>query len=100
MIFRQTHISVVDAIGAFNLNELTAFLGMPGVKALISSDSGPAHIAWMLGTPVVVFFAQDVPGSNPARWGPRDGKSEVIEKPMAQISVDDALDALERVLCK
>ena len=100
MVFRQTHISVVDAIGAFNLSELVAFLGMSNVKALVSSDSGPAHIAWMLGTPVVVFFAQDVPGSNPVRWGPRDEKSEVIEKPVLQISVDEAFNALERVLSK
>ena len=100
MVFRQTHISVVDAIGEFSLRELTAFLGMPNAKVLVTSDSGPMHIAWMQGTPVVGFFAKDVPGSNPIRWGPRDGKSEVIEKPVLEISVEDAFAALERVLSK
>ena len=99
-VFRQTHLSVVDAIGQFSLRELSAFLAMKNVKALISSDSGPAHIAWMLGTPAVIFYAKDVAGSNPIRWGPRDTKSEVIEKPMLEISVDDAFEALERVLSK
>ena len=100
MVFRQTHVSVVDAIGAFSLRELAAFLGRDNVKALISSDSGPAHLAWMQGTPTVVFFAKDVPGCESARWGPRDGRSEVIEKPVLQISVQEAFQALERVLCK
>ena len=99
-IFRRALLSVVDAIGVFNLNELTAFLGRPEVKALVTADSGPAHIAWMQGTPVVVFFAKDVPGSNPVRWGPRDGKSEVIEKPMSEISADEAFAAVEKVLGK
>ena len=100
MVFRQTQISVVDAIGVFSLQELAAFLSLKNVKALISSDSGPAHIAWILGTPVVVFFAKNVSGSNSVRWGPRDGKSEIIEKPMLEISLEDAFSALERVLSK
>lgn len=99
-IFRHTILSLVDAIGVFSLNELTAFLSRPETKALVTSDSGPAHIAWMQGTPTVVFFAKDVPGSNPVRWGPRDGKSEVIEKSMADISADEAFAALEKVLAK
>lgn len=100
LIFRRTLLSVVDAIGLFSLNELTAFLARPEVKVLVTSDSGPAHIAWMQGTPVVVFFAKDVPGSNPVRWGPRDGRSEVIEKEMAAISAEEAFEAVEKVLRK
>jgi len=100
MVFRQTHISVVDAIGQFSLAELVAFLAPGSVKLLVSADSGPAHIAWMQGTPAVVFFAKDLPGSNPVRWGPRDGKSEIIEKPVGEISVDEAFAALEKVLSK
>ena len=100
LMFRQTQISVVDAIGQFSLKELAAFLSLDNVKALISSDSGPAHIAWILGKPTVVLFAKDVPGSNPVRWGPRDGLSETIEKPMKDISVDEVLAALERALSK
>ncbi len=100
MVFRQTHISVVDAIGEFSLSELAAFFTLENVKVLVSSDSGPAHLAWMMGTPAVIFYAGDLPGSNPVRWGPRDEKSEIIVKPVLEISVQEAQDALERVLCK
>ena len=99
-ISRRTRLPLVDATGLFSLAELAAFLGSPKVKALISADSGPAHIAWMQGTPTVVFFAKDLPGSNPSRWGPRDGKSEIIEKKVSEISADEAFGALERVLSK
>ena len=99
-VLGRTQLPVVNAIGVFDLRELAAFLGRNNVKALISSDSGPAHIAWMLGTPTVVFFAKDLPGSNALRWGPRDGKSEVIEKRVMDISVEEAFGALERVLSK
>jgi hypothetical protein len=47
-----------------------------------------------------VFYAKDVPGSNPVRWGPLDGKSEVIEKPVNEITVEEVYQALERVLSK
>jgi ADP-heptose:LPS heptosyltransferase len=33
---------------------------------LLTNDSGPAHIAYALGTPAVTTFG----GTDPARWGP------------------------------
>ena len=80
---------VTDWTGRLSLKELTAFLKHPRVKTLVSSDSGPVHIAWMSGKPVVALYAKNQRGSNPMRWGPRDGKSQVIYKPMAEISSDE-----------
>jgi ADP-heptose:LPS heptosyltransferase len=36
------------------------------LSVLITNDSGPAHIAYALGTPTVTIFG----GTDPARWGP------------------------------
>jgi hypothetical protein len=52
----------------------------------------------MSGTPAVAFYAQDVPGSDPKRWGPRDSKSRVIYKPIGQISVLEVFDCLKGLL--
>ncbi len=94
----KTNARVVDLTGGLSLSELTAFLGHERVRLLVSSDSGPVHIAWISGTPVVAMYAKDVSGSDPARWGPRDGKSEIIHKPMAEISVPDVFEAVKRIL--
>jgi ADP-heptose:LPS heptosyltransferase len=36
------------------------------LAVLITNDSGPAHIAYALGTPTVTVFG----GTDPATWGP------------------------------
>ena len=97
---RLTRAKSLDWTGQFTLAELNAFLRLKNVKALVSVDSGPVHVAWIGGTPVVALYAQNVPGSDPARWGPRDGKSEVIFKPISTITVAEVYDALKRVLAK
>jgi ADP-heptose:LPS heptosyltransferase len=36
------------------------------LAVLISTDSGPAHLAYAAGTPTVTLFG----GTDPGRWGP------------------------------
>jgi heptosyltransferase I len=55
---------LVNQIGQDTLPELLALLGR--ATALVSPDSGPAHMATMVGTPVVGLYA----ATNPARSGP------------------------------
>lgn len=60
-------------------------LGMLGVllkrsSLLITNDSGPAHIAAALGTPVVSIFGRNQPGLSPVRWRPLGEKSSFIWK--------------------
>ena len=99
-IVHQSGMPIIDWTGRLSLKELVAFLGHQRVKALVSSDSGPVHLAWMSGTPVVALYAKNSVGSDPARWGPRDPQSEVIYKPMKDITSDEVFRTLEAVLQK
>ena len=84
--------------GVLNLKELSALFHHPKVKLALSVDSGPAHIAWIAGTPTVILYAKNTTGSDPRRWGPRDKKSEVIFKPMSEITVEEVYEAARKVL--
>jgi heptosyltransferase I len=55
---------LINQIGRDTLPELLALLGR--ATALLTPDSGPAHMATMVGTPVVGLYA----ATNPARSGP------------------------------
>ena len=88
----------MDLCGKTSWKQLAAFFLDARVRTLVSSDSGPLHVAWMCGKPVVAFYAKNVPGSDPARWGPRDGKSEVIFKDMNEITVEESLERIDRAL--
>jgi heptosyltransferase I len=55
---------IINQIGRDTLPELLALLGR--ASALVTPDSGPAHMATMVGTPVVGLYA----ATNPARSGP------------------------------
>ena len=91
---------VLNWTGTLDLKELTALFHLPEIKLLISVDSGPAHIAWMSGTPAVILYAKNTTGSDPGRWGPRDGKSEVLFKPIQEITVDEVCALAKKVLGK
>jgi len=56
--------NIVDLIGKTNLKELLAFI--EASDAVLCPDSGPAHMATTVGTPVIGLYAT----SNPARSGP------------------------------
>jgi heptosyltransferase I len=56
--------SLVNQIGKDTLPELLALLARASV--LVSPDSGPVHMATMVGTPVIGLYA----ATNPARSGP------------------------------
>jgi ADP-heptose:LPS heptosyltransferase len=89
---------VLDLTGRLTLKELAAFFKQPQVKMLVSSDSGPVHVAWMSGKPVIALYAENVEGCNPVRWGPRDGRSEVIFKPIDEITVHEVWERVQRFL--
>ncbi len=91
---------LVDWTGLLSLQELAALIHHRSVRALVSSDSGPVHIAWMSGTPVVALYAKNVTGSNPLRWGPRGPGNEVIFKPLSEITSEEVWSAVRRVVPK
>lgn len=63
-IARAAGTTVVNQIGQDTLPELLGLLARATV--LVSPDSGPVHMATMVGTPVLGLYA----ASNPARVGP------------------------------
>jgi heptosyltransferase I len=63
-IERGAAVPLVNQIGKDTLPQLLALLSRATV--LVTPDSGPAHMATMVGTPVVGLYA----ATNPARSGP------------------------------
>jgi heptosyltransferase I len=63
-IERLMSTPVVNQIGKDTLPQLLALLGR--ARVLMAPDSGPAHMATMVGTPVIGLYA----ATNPARSGP------------------------------
>ncbi len=89
-----------DWTGALNLKELSALLHAPRVKTLLSVDSGPVHIAWLHGKPVVALYAKNTPGSSPMRWGPKNTGSITIYKNIDEIAAEEVVAAVEAVLTR
>ena len=68
---------VRDWTGQLTLDELAALLEQADV--LVGADSGPAHLAAAVGTPVVVLFS----GTNhPPQWQPRGEQVTVVRHPV------------------
>ena len=63
-IEKAVAIPVINQIGRDTLPQLLALLGR--ATALVTPDAGPAHMATMVGTPVIGLYA----ATNPARSGP------------------------------
>jgi ADP-heptose:LPS heptosyltransferase len=102
--------SIVDLGGRTSFAELAAVLA--GAEAVVVGNTGPAHLAAAVGTPVVEPFALTVP---PVRWRPWQVRHELLFQAVpcagcrartcpvaghpcvAGVSVEDVLEALERV---
>lgn len=89
-IFSLCNEKPSNLVGKTSISELVAVLDMASV--VIAPDTGPAHIASSLGTPVIGLYA----ATNPLRAGPYHFKQYVVNKyPQAlekfyQLSVGDA----------
>jgi lipopolysaccharide heptosyltransferase II len=67
---------VLMAVGELPLTVTAAALARCSV--LIGNDSGPAHIAAVVGCPVVVIFGH----GNPAAFGPRSSRAILLRSPI------------------
>ena len=65
---------VSNLAGALTLPELAAYLGR--LDAYLTNDSGPMHLAWTQGTPLVALFGPTV---RKLGFFPRGGNSTVLE---------------------
>jgi heptosyltransferase I len=80
----------IDLVGKTSITQLVALLDLASI--VIAPDTGPAHVASALGTPVIGLYA----ATNPQRAAPYNSQQYVINKyPQAlekyyAISVDEA----------
>jgi ADP-heptose:LPS heptosyltransferase len=65
-------VRVIRSDGALDLPSLASLLGQ--LDVLITSDTGPMHLAAAMGTPVVALFGP----SDPKRYGPRAAVERVV----------------------
>ncbi|MFN0088453.1 MAG: glycosyltransferase family 9 protein [Blastocatellia bacterium] len=65
------------ALSRLSIGELAAVIA--GASLFVGNDSGPAHIAAAVKTPLVVLFG---PASS-VRWGPWRAPSELVQNPFA-----------------
>ena len=73
-IERKTTIKPLNLVGKTNLKELLAIL--QSAKVAIAPDTGPAHLANAVGTPVIGLYAT----SNPERTGPYLNQELTVNK--------------------
>lgn len=83
------------AAAALNLTGVlplgTAAAVIAGLDALLTTDSGPAHLAYAVGTPSVTVFV----ASDPGRWGPPEpGRHAVLDCRARPVTAEALAEAL------
>ena len=66
--------NITDLTGTLNLEQMIALLSE--ACGLITTSTGPAHIASAVGTPVAAFYCPAIPHT-PDRWGPLENSERV-----------------------
>lgn len=84
----------VNLIGRTPITELA--LVLKKAHCVVTTDSGPFHLAWIQKIPTVALFVTGVEGSNPARWGvyPGFAPSRVIQAPPQGFTAEAVLAAV------
>jgi heptosyltransferase-2 len=95
--FKGIHEVILNFTGRTTLIELAEVLKK--VNLLVTGDSGPAHLAAAVGTPVIALFRNDLPGKTPQRWGPWGEGHVVIEREsLEDITVDEVVKKVKEKL--
>lgn len=82
--------SAAQIVRPANLLELYGQIA--GASALIGNDSGPAHLAGVLGVPTITLFAS----LKTTRWRPLGPRVQALEGPLDQIEVSKVIAAIEK----
>ncbi|MBI4551202.1 MAG: glycosyltransferase family 9 protein [Candidatus Latescibacteria bacterium] len=104
-----TTARLVSLAGRLDLRQLMAVIAE--LDLLVSSSTGPMHLAAALGVPTVSLFCP-LPARSPGRWGPLSARSIVLLPPghgcetcergpmcdLAGISVETVVEAVARTL--
>lgn len=90
-------LPVIDLTGKTTLLELAGLLKRS--RLLVTVDSGPMHLAGVLGTPVVAIFRKNPPAVSAGRWGPVGAQHIIIENDSIEnVKVDEVLNAIRKAL--
>jgi len=77
-VIKCMHHTAINLAGKISLSQVASLLKR--CKLLLSTDTGPMHIASAVGTPQVVIFGRNQPGLSPLRWGPISKKHRILHK--------------------
>lgn len=92
-------VPLINMTGKTSLIELAGLLKKS--KVLITNDSGPMHLAAVLGIPVVAIFRKHPPAICARRWGPVGTNHRIIENDvLANISVEEVLHEVTTILSR
>jgi ADP-heptose:LPS heptosyltransferase len=85
----------LNLVGRTRITELALLL--KEAHCVVSTDSGPFHLAWIQGVPTVSLFVAGAPGSTPARWGvyPNFAPSRTIQAPAQGFEPSTILAAVQ-----
>ena len=85
----------IDLSGRTHLSTLIGLVSRADL--LVSNDTGPAHLAYSLGTPSVTVFG---PSTDKERWGPTDGSRHAVllGDPISRVGAEDVLGAAGRLV--
>ena len=86
------HEPLSGAVKIEDLYELAGWLA--GARVFIGNDCGITHIAAAVQTPVAAIFGP----TDPAIWGPRGQRVKIVAGDLANISVDQVLEAVSGLL--
>lgn len=90
-------LPVIDLSGKTTLLELSGLLKRS--KLLVSVDSGPMHLAAVLGTPVVAIFRKNPPAVSAVRWGPVGAQHIIIENDtIKNVNLEEVLNGIRKAL--
>ena len=85
-IIAVSRIPIISLVGTLSLRELMGVIGE--MDMLISSSTGPMHIAAALDVPTTSLFCPQ-PGRSPARWGPVSDRRCILLPPGGQCETCD-----------
>lgn len=77
-VAKEMRCPAIDLGGKTSVSVLASLLKRASL--LISTDSGPMHIAAALGVSVLAIFGRAQPGLSPRRWGPVGENTHILHK--------------------
>ena len=91
---RELAPGTIDLCGKTDLSTLIGLVSRADL--LVSNDTGPAHLAYALGTPSVTVFG---PSTDVGRWGPlnRERHAVLLGDPISEVGAEAVLETAGRL---